>query len=107
VAVTEETPAQALSQAPVVDTDSDVSAVSPPTIDGAPRDKWQLRGVAQSDGTHVVLLTDPTDSSNKTATNEREFDGWLVKDTGRDFAVLVKDETELRLRLSEETPSRQ
>lgn len=107
VAVTEETPAQALSQAPIVDIDSEVSAVSPPTFDGAPRDKWQLRGVAQSDGTHVVLLADPTDSSNKTATNEREFDGWLVKDTGRDFAVLVKDETEVRLRLSEETPSRQ
>ena len=105
--MTEETPGHALSQAPLVDADSEVSAVSPPMFDGTPRDKWQLRGVAQSDGTHVVLLADPTDSLNKTATNERELDGWLVKDTGRDFAVLVKDETEVRLRLSEETPSRQ
>jgi chromosome partitioning protein len=105
VAVTEEARAQDLSQAPVVDTEFAVSAMPPPTPGGALRDKWQLKGVAQSDGTHVVLLADPTDSSNETATNEREFDGWLVKDTGRDFAVLVKDETEVRLRLSEEPTS--
>lgn len=64
------------------------------------RRKWQLSGVVQSGGAHVVLLTDPSDSSTRTVTAEIDVDGWLVKDAGRDFAVLAKNGEEVRLQLS-------
>jgi len=64
------------------------------------RQKWQLSGVVQSGEAHVVLLTDPSDSSTRTVTAEIDVDGWLVKDAGRDYAVLVKNGEEVRLQLS-------
>lgn len=66
-------------------------------------DRWQLRGVAQAEEDRAVLLTDPTDSSSETATNTRDIDGWLVKEAGRNFAVLVKEDREVRLKLNEES----
>ena len=64
------------------------------------RQKWQLSGVVQSGGAHIVLLTDPSDSSTRRVTAEIDVDGWLVKDAGRDYAVLAKNGEEVRLQLS-------
>lgn len=86
--------------------DGDAAAVAGAAESEAPQadrtDRWQLRGVAQAEEDRAVLLTDPTDSSSETATNTRDIDGWLVKEAGRDFAVLVKENREVRLKLNEE-----
>lgn len=80
-----------------------VAAAESPEPSSDRTDRWELRGVAQAEEDRAVLLTDPADSSSETATNTREVDGWLVKEAGRDFAVLVKEDREIRLRLNEET----
>ena len=61
--------------------------------------KWQLSGVVESSGGHVVLLTDTLDSSTRTVTADIDVDGWRVRDAGRDFAVFAKDGAEVRLDL--------
>lgn len=63
------------------------------------RQKWQLSGVVESGGGHVVLLTDTLDSSTHTVTADVDVDGWRVKEAGRDFAVLAKNGEEVRLDL--------
>jgi chromosome partitioning protein len=86
-----------------VESEAPEPARTPDTL----REKWQLSGVVQSGGGHVVLLTRTSDASTRTVTAGIDVDGWLVKDAGRDFAVLAKDGEEVRLKLSRQDPDSQ
>lgn len=79
-----------------------------PGIDSEPdvraqfREKWQLSGVAQSDGDSIVLLSQRDDATTHRIRTGTELDGWTVKDAGPDYAVFARNDSEVRLVLHEQ-----
>lgn len=71
----------------------------PPSAD-LMREKWQLSGVAQSGDTNVVLLTDRSSRTTYRALPDADIDGWLVAETGSDYAVLKHGDEVVRLKLN-------
>lgn len=65
--------------------------------------KWQLSGVAHSEGTSVVLLTDRENHATHRINPDSAVDGWIVTDAGPNFAVFAQGDTNVRLGLTEDS----
>jgi len=65
------------------------------------RERWQLTGVVQANDANVLVLTDRTNRTTVHLAADRELEGWAVKETGTDFAVLAQHGEEVRLQLSD------
>ncbi|MDH4107142.1 MAG: ParA family protein [Gammaproteobacteria bacterium] len=63
------------------------------------REKWQLNGVAKVGKDSIVILRDRLDDSTLRVAAGGNVDGWIVSDTGADYAVLAQDGEKLRLEL--------
>jgi hypothetical protein len=62
--------------------------------------EWRLGGVAtQSNGDHIVILFNSLDATTRALSLGKEIDGWRVKEAGQDFAVLAKNNKEVRLKI--------
>lgn len=66
------------------------------------RGRWQLTGVVQAKDASVLVLTDRTNRTTVQLAPGEHLEGWAVKETGTDFAVLAQHGEEVRLQLSDE-----
>lgn len=61
---------------------------------------WQLSSVVtHSNGDQIVTLLNSSDASILILSSGQEIDGWRVKQAGRDFAVLTRNDKEVRLKI--------
>jgi chromosome partitioning protein len=73
-----------------------------PSPDAGLDDRWQLTGVVRANGESVIVLASRRDDHTVSLTHGGELDGWVVTESGPDFAVLVQDGEKIRLRLNED-----
>lgn len=66
------------------------------------RDRWQLSGIVHKGEASVLLLSDRKENKTRHVNVGGEFDGWTVKNTGTDYAVLTQNGEDVRLVLSED-----
>ena len=64
-------------------------------------DRWQLTGVVHAGDESVIILADRNEERSFSLAVGSMLDGWVVKDSGPDFAVLEQDGEELRLSLND------
>ena len=74
-----------------------------PSAGEALRGRWQLTGVVSANGSNVLMLSDREEQRTVRLSGGSELDGWAVKESGPDYAVLVQGADEVRLVLNEET----
>jgi chromosome partitioning protein len=67
------------------------------------RDRWQLTGVVSANGVRVLILNDRHENATVRLQFDGILEGWSVKDAGRDYAVLVQGEDEVRFALNQDT----
>ena len=65
------------------------------------RQKWELSGVVQWEGSSVLILSDRYDHSTRKISTDAGLDGWSVRDSGPDYAVFAQNGEEVRLVLHE------
>jgi hypothetical protein len=65
------------------------------------QERWQLTGVVSANGARVFMLNDSEEEATVRLSSDGELDGWTIKDSGPDFAVLVQGEEEVLLVLNE------
>jgi chromosome partitioning protein len=65
-------------------------------------DRWQLTGVIHANGESVIVLADRRDEQTVSLSQGGELDGWVVTESGPDFAVLAQDGEQIRMRLNED-----
>jgi len=73
------------------------------TAGGAAQERWQPTGVVSANGDRVFMLNDREEDATVHLSSDGDLDGWTIKDSGPDFAVLVQGEDEIRLVLNEDT----
>lgn len=73
------------------------------TARGTLQERWQLTGVVSANGDRVFMLNDREEDATVHLSSDGDLDGWTIKDSGPDFAVLVQGEDEIRLVLNEDT----
>jgi chromosome partitioning protein len=61
------------------------------------KQKWQLSGVAHRDGSSVLILQDRFEHTTRRINEDVDLDGWIVRDSGPDFAVFTQNGEEVRL----------
>ena len=66
------------------------------------KQKWQLSGVAHWDGPSVVILQDRIDYTTRRINGDVDLNGWIVRDSGPDYAVFAQNGEEVRLVLNED-----
>jgi chromosome partitioning protein len=66
------------------------------------KQKWQLSGIAHWDGPGVVILQDRFDSTTRRINGDVDLNGWIVRDSGPDYAVFAQNGEEVRLVLNED-----
>ena len=66
------------------------------------RQKWQLSGVAHGEGSNVLILKDRFEHTTQLINEGVDLDGWVVKDSGPNYAVFVQNGEEVRLVLNED-----
>jgi chromosome partitioning protein len=66
------------------------------------RQRWELTGVARASDVNVLMLSDRQDHTTVRLTDDNDLDGWVVKESGPDFAVLGYEGDEVRLLLNED-----
>ncbi len=66
------------------------------------RQKWQLSGVARSEGDSVLLLSQRDDRTTHRIRAGNDFDGWRVSDAGADYAIFTQNDNEVRLEVPDE-----
>lgn len=64
--------------------------------------KWELSGVVQWDGSSLLILSDRNDQTTRRVSPGVKLDGWVVTDTGPDYAVFAQNGEEVRLALNKE-----
>lgn len=78
----------------------------PPPAEVSPgeklRERWQLTGVARTNGDTLVMLSDRSDNRTVHLSADDELDGWAVQESGADYAVLVQGERAVRLVLNQD-----
>ena len=67
------------------------------------RDRWQLTGVVSANGSNVLMLSDREEQKTVRLSGGNDLDGWAVKESGPDYAVLVQGADEVRLVLNDDT----
>ena len=65
------------------------------------RQKWELSGVVQWEGTSMLILSDRHDRTTRRISRDADLDGWTVRDSGPDYAVFAQNGEEVRLVLHE------
>lgn len=66
------------------------------------QERWQLTGVVSANGANVVMLSNREEHKTVRLSGDSDLDGWAVKESGPNFAVLVQGEDEVRLVLNED-----
>jgi len=66
------------------------------------KERWQLSGIAHWDGSSELILRDRIEDSSRQINNDVDLDGWVVRNSGPDFAVLTRNGEEVRLVLNED-----
>ena len=74
-----------------------------PSASEALQERWQLTGVVSANGTDVLMLSDREEQRTVRLSGDSDLDGWAVKESGSNYAVLVQGEDEVRLVLNEDT----
>ena len=74
-----------------------------PSAGEALQERWQLTGVVSANGSNVVMLSDREEQKTVRLSGGSDLDGWAVKESGPDYAVLVQGADEVRLVLNEDT----
>jgi chromosome partitioning protein len=97
-------PQVAFQATPVEPIERRVSQEEPATVSAADamQQRWQLTGVVSANGARVLMLNDRQEAGSVRLSGDDDLDGWTVKDSGPDFAVLVQGEDEVRLVLNED-----
>ena len=65
--------------------------------------RWELSGVAQWDGSSLLILSDRHDNSTRRISKGVDLDGWIITDTGPDYAIFARSGEEVRLALQKRT----
>ena len=73
-----------------------------PSDSSTPTERWQLTGVVSANGARVFMLNDRQEEATVHLRSDGDLDGWTVKDSGPDFAVLAQGDDEIRLVLNED-----
>jgi chromosome partitioning protein len=73
-----------------------------PSAGEALRERWQLTGVVSANGANVVMLSDREERKTVRLSGDSDLDGWAIKESGSNYAVLVQGEDEVRLVLNED-----
>ena len=73
-----------------------------PSAGEALRNRWQLTGVVSANGSNVLMLSDREAQKTVRVSGDGDLDGWAVKESGPNYAVLVQGEDEVRLFLNED-----
>jgi len=64
--------------------------------------RWQLSGIAHRDGSSVLILRDRIEHTSRRINDDVDLDGWIVRDTGSDYALFARNGEEVRLVLNED-----
>jgi chromosome partitioning protein len=64
-------------------------------------DRWQLTGVVRANGESILVLASRQDEHTVNLVPGGELDGWVVTESGPDFAILAQNGEEVRLQLVE------
>ena len=67
------------------------------------RRKWRLSGVANVDGSSVLILSDRRDKTTRWVSVDGDVDGWTVTAAGTNYGVFARNGREARLDLNEPT----
>ena len=73
-----------------------------PSAGEALQERWQLTGVVSANGIDVLMLSDHEEQTTVRLSGDTDLDGWAVKESGPNYAVLVQGEDEVRLVLNED-----
>jgi chromosome partitioning protein len=73
-----------------------------PSAADALQERWQLTGVVSANGTDILMLSDREEQTTVRLSGDSDLDGWAVKESGPNYAVLVQGEDEVRLVLNED-----
>jgi hypothetical protein len=65
--------------------------------------RWELSGVVQWDGSSLLIINDRYDQTTRRISKGVELDGWIITDTGPDYAVFAQNGEEVRLALHKKT----
>ena len=90
-------PTESLQQPPAEEAAQQLSAGE------ALQERWQLTGVVSANGTDVLMLSDREEHTTVRLSGDKDLDGWAVKESGPNYAVLVQGEDEVRLVLNDDT----
>ena len=66
-------------------------------------DRWQLTGVVRANGESILVLASREDDHTVNLVPGDRLDGWVVTESGPDFAVLAQKGEQVRLQLSEDS----
>jgi chromosome partitioning protein len=66
------------------------------------KERWQLSGIARWDGSSELILRDRIENTFQRINDDVDLDGWVVRNTGPDFAVFARNGEEVRLVLNED-----
>lgn len=61
------------------------------------KQKWQLSGVAHGEGSSMLILQDRFEHTTRRINESVGLDGWIVSDSGPDYAVFAQNGEEVRL----------
>jgi chromosome partitioning protein len=65
------------------------------------RQKWELSGIVQWGGPSLLILNDRDDQTTRRIRSGADLDGWVITETGPDYAVFAQNGEEVRLALQE------
>lgn len=65
-------------------------------------ERWQLTGVVRANGESVIILADRRERKTVNLAHGAVLDGWVVTESGPDFAVLAQDGEQVRLQLKDD-----
>ncbi len=66
------------------------------------QERWQLTGVVSANGARVLILSDRRERKTVRLGSEGDLDGWAVKESGRNYAVLVHGDDEVRMVMNQD-----
>jgi chromosome partitioning protein len=72
-----------------------------PSAGKALQERWQLTGVVSANGARVLILSDRREQKTVRLSSDDDLDGWAVKESGRNYAVLVHGDDEVRMVLNQ------
>ena len=65
------------------------------------QERWQLTGVVSANGARVLILNDRQNQETVRVDSDGELDGWAVKESGPNYAVLVQGSDQVRMVLNQ------